>query len=741
MALTIVSGNLNIKGNSGNFETDPSTWGITLNDNDWRISRSNAVAQLGLNSAEFKTLRTTWPGGNVLDGFYNAAASFTNGKLYLAKVYVYLPSSNPITSIGAVVAIENDDANISEYGSYKIDKGLSLALDSWTEIQTVFQVNGSVTDLKLQVKIHNYSGTESITYGGVIYIDNFRIYEVTEDAAPQPSIEIDINNTVITHESSPGANDGSITVAIISSDTTAPIEYSKDNGSNWQSSNQFTGLAPGTYQVRVRDSSAPPAEDYQSFSINAASPNFDFTTSITDESVSGAADGVIEITVSGTGGPFTFSKDGGSTYQGSNIFTGLAPTTYVIAVKDAGGNIVSHNATVDPGAADFDKVFFDKNPVPLDLYETANGSQDNYKIFVDVKVEDQAGSGSYNSKIKLAIPPDSNGKSHFELRQAFRGVLSADPPNLSTGTLGRLKDRIKLFIVQYGDIYDDLTQPGSLITTVPSIIMMGGLAKRSYPDIDFFSQYLPTYKKFMSWAPVEKYIDDYQEDYLNFWIYDQDITTLKLMIKAYYDDDTDQSNATRILNGVEYGQLFLIPAGPSNSGANLVNSGKNMIKYDLWLTDQNDAVISEVRTYKITEFKHPNTRYIMFLNSLGAYEVIRTTGQSEEMADFEREILQKNLTYNYNALDGEYQISNVSKTNRFIYSSGYFTGRYSDQWLEHMQELYLSQKVYDVTDGLRVPIIIQSGSMQVKKDADNKRSIRFEAIEAYFDYVNTPRSV
>lgn len=740
MALTIVSGNLNIKGDSGNHETDPSTWGFALTHNDYQISRKNGVAQLGLNSAEFKTLRSSWEVGNRLHGFYNAPASYTPGKLYLAKVYIYVPSSNPIASSGAVVGLECWDPNVSEYGSYKIDKGIALALDSWTEIQTVFQINGTVSTPATLGVISN-PGSQTVNYGGVIYFDNFRIYEVTEAPVAQPSIEIDINNTVITHESSAGANDGSITVAIISSDTTAPIEYSKDNGSNWQSSNQFTGLAPGTYLVRVRDSSSPPAEDYQSFSINAASPNFDFTTSITHESISGAGDGVIEVTVTGTGGPFTFSKDGGSTYQGSNIFSGLAPGTYVIAVKDAGGNIVSHNATVNPGAADFDKVFFDKNPVPLDLYETANGSQDNYKIFVDVKVEDQAGSGSYISKMQVAIPPDSSGKSHFELRKAFRGVLTADPPNQSTGTMGRLKDRIKLFIVQYGDIYDDLTQPGSLITTVPSIIMLGGLAKRSFPDVDFFSQYLPTYKKFMSWAPVEKYIDDYQEDYLNFWIYDQDVTTLKLMIKAYYDDNTDQSNSTRILNGVEYGQLFLIPAGPSNSGANLVNSGKNMIKYDLWLTDQNDAVISEVRTYKITEFKHPNTRYIMFLNSLGAYEVIRTTGQSEEMADFEREILQKNLPSDYSSLDGEYQISNVSKTNRFIYSSGYFTGRYADQWLEHMQELYLSPKVYDVTDGIRVPIIIQSGSMQVRRDSDNKRFIRFEAIEAYFDYVNTPRSI
>ena len=48
-----------------------------------------------------------------------------------------------------------------------------------------------------------------------------------------------------------GEVDGSITITAAYTPST-PIEYSKDNGMNWQSSNVFNGLAPNTYTLKVR---------------------------------------------------------------------------------------------------------------------------------------------------------------------------------------------------------------------------------------------------------------------------------------------------------------------------------------------------------------------------------------------------------------------------------------------------------------------------------------------------------
>jgi hypothetical protein len=54
-----------------------------------------------------------------------------------------------------------------------------------------------------------------------------------------------------TNESSPGANDGTITA--LASGGTPSYSYSIDNGSTYQTSNIFTGLAAGVYVVYVMD--------------------------------------------------------------------------------------------------------------------------------------------------------------------------------------------------------------------------------------------------------------------------------------------------------------------------------------------------------------------------------------------------------------------------------------------------------------------------------------------------------
>jgi len=53
----------------------------------------------------------------------------------------------------------------------------------------------------------------------------------------------------------------------------------------------------------------------------------------------------------------------------------------------------------------------------------------------------------------------------------------------------------------------------------------------------------------------------------------------------------------------------------------------------------------------------------------------------------------------------------------------------------------MSEKVYDITTGDRVPINILPGSFNIKKSNDYKYFLRFKAISAYEDQVFTPTSL
>jgi Putative metal-binding motif/Secretion system C-terminal sorting domain/HYR domain len=73
----------------------------------------------------------------------------------------------------------------------------------------------------------------------------------------------------------------------------------------------------------------------------------------TNETCSGAADGTITINATAVGGTLVYSKNGGTSYQGSNVFSNVSPGTYSIKVLAQGtsGCAATGTATVNAGPA------------------------------------------------------------------------------------------------------------------------------------------------------------------------------------------------------------------------------------------------------------------------------------------------------------------------------------------------------------------------------------------------------
>jgi hypothetical protein len=383
---------------------------------------------------------------------------------------------------------------------------------------------------------------------------------------------------------------------------------------------------------------------------------------------------------------------------------------------------------------EFDQVYWSKNPVAFSKNAPDGWDEDiNPRMYADIRVEDEAGSGIYNSKMATAVPPESNGQATFQVREAFRGVLTATPPTLNHDTLIRLTDRIKWWKHYTGYITGTDIDTETLVASNASLIVMGGLSKRAWATSNFFTDLITT-KKFMTWAPDEKNVDRQQEDYLNFFVYTADIAQVKLKVKVYFDDDTDDT-ATDLSLVVQYGQLVQIPAGPANSGALLINPAKTVVKYELSLLDQDNQLISEVRTYLVDAISHPRKKFFMFLNSLGAYEVLRFTGVSESNTNISKDQIVKFLPHSYEAIDGEKEINTSALQNSVSHGSGFLK---SKDWLDYMRDFLLSTRVFDVTDGLRLPVTINGGDFNMGADQVYERFIRFTAMDSYQDENYTP---
>lgn len=128
-----------------------------------------------------------------------------------------------------------------------------------------------------------------------------------------------------------GAANGSIIAA--ASGGTGALQYSLD-GITYQGSNIFNGVAANTYTVYVRDVNQC-VKTLPVTVLNLQGPSVTLSSS---NSSCSANDGTITATAANGTLPLQYSKDG-TTFQSSNIFTGLAPGTYTITVKDARGCI------------------------------------------------------------------------------------------------------------------------------------------------------------------------------------------------------------------------------------------------------------------------------------------------------------------------------------------------------------------------------------------------------------------
>ncbi|AMM50354.1 hypothetical protein TH61_03010 [Rufibacter sp. DG15C] len=143
-------------------------------------------------------------------------------------------------------------------------------------------------------------------------------------------------------------NDGSILVSGVTGGT-APYTYAI-NGTTFQSTTTFSGLATGTYTITAKDANG--CLITTSVSVGKNIPTA-FAATISS-STCGDSNGSITVgTITGGTAPFTYSKDG-STFQASASFTGLAAGTHSITVKDAKGCTFTRSLTITNSAGPSD---------------------------------------------------------------------------------------------------------------------------------------------------------------------------------------------------------------------------------------------------------------------------------------------------------------------------------------------------------------------------------------------------
>ncbi|MBL0057448.1 MAG: hypothetical protein IPP31_15010 [Chitinophagaceae bacterium] len=159
----------------------------------------------------------------------------------------------------------------------------------------------------------------------------------TVTTTPCPTITV---TATTTPASTPTAPDGTLTASATGS---TGFTY-RINGGAYQASGNFTGLVAGNYTVTAKDLNNCTGTTIVVVG-SVACPPITVTATTTPTSGPTATNGTMTANASGGATPYLFSKDGGTTFQASATFAGLAAGNYTVIAKDA-NNCLGTSGTI-----------------------------------------------------------------------------------------------------------------------------------------------------------------------------------------------------------------------------------------------------------------------------------------------------------------------------------------------------------------------------------------------------------
>ena len=171
-----------------------------------------------------------------------------------------------------------------------------------------------------------YTITASDTAGCVTVTDQVT---VTTDGV---CCQLTIDNIQITNSDCTSPNGGGIVISY--SGETTGLLFSVDGGASFQTSNTFSGMNPGTYQIHVIDDANCLVT--QEVILTAGNPPTITSVNTTDPTC-GNNDGNIVINATGGTGSLEYSIDNNISTQASNNFPNLGGGNYQIVVTDDNG--------------------------------------------------------------------------------------------------------------------------------------------------------------------------------------------------------------------------------------------------------------------------------------------------------------------------------------------------------------------------------------------------------------------
>ncbi|GAB3803493.1 hypothetical protein GCM10028819_33500 [Spirosoma humi] len=255
----------------------------------------------------------------------------------------------------------------------------------------------------------------------------------------------------------------------------------------------------------------------------------------------------------------------------------------------------------------------------------------------------------------------------------------------------------------------------------------------------FFTQYLATSRQFLTWQPAEKWVETNQPEFL-YYLVNFTPKPAELWLRAevtYTDGSAETLTLFKMTDVSQYG-VYSMPVGFTSSGivGRETITGKQVMSYQVWVSNESAQRLSEIRTYWVNRDYEPNTCFLLFANSLGGYDTLRCTGASGRTLTVTGTSAQRVLAPDYLPTSAEL----FSRDRRGAKILTVNTGLLDGELLDYLSELTLTEEIYVAVQEGFVALVPYDASLNLRADDEDLagRTLAFQYAKSEVGYSALP---
>jgi hypothetical protein len=324
------------------------------------------------------------------------------------------------------------------------------------------------------------------------------------------------------------------------------------------------------------------------------------------------------------------------------------------------------------------------------------------------------------------LPVNPQGNAIFDIHTVFADYVYPEFqwPEISNDlSIRRTKSTAK-YCIEYYEQYGNPIVPGALTRSTVFNALYGGVSKSQLAvynrnDSSFWAKL--TYNNyFLTWQPLVKSITPYQVEKLYFFC-QYEMSHFGMRANFYYLDGSKNLSVplTTIEAPPDKGVIEITITAWNHYWTDTLM--KNLDYYEVWV-DYRSERISELRTFKIDRNYYENTRYFLFLNSLGGYDTLRATGNQEDSLEYTRTDIDKTLPDSFEYMDHENATGFVKEILTYKANTGWI----NREQLSWLREFFLSKQVFQINGDKLMAVVVSSTKVLQRVDKEYLYSLEFE---------------